>query len=399
MEMEEARGFYTPPEKNVCSNCFGDYAIKEFIQEESTSGFCDYCGKRKRTLIAAPLESVIEFIMEGIRSEWGDPNDEGVGWMSSEGGWIGADVIDSYDLLSEEIDLQIENEILFSDILDTIFDRQWCRKNPYALSRHQEWLYDWESFSNQVKHQARYMFFKIPKRKPIFKFDKEPAPYEILFTLRKMVNRFGLIKAIEPGTLFIRARSHKKGDQYTTLKDLGPPPKEKTLSNRMSPAGIVMLYGALDKNTAIREIRDVDQSKTHITTVAFKVLEPFKVLDLTGLPPVPSLFDSATRDNRSSVIFLRSFCYDISKPIEKDDRVHIEYVPTQVVTEYFRLIFRDEKRKPIKGIIYPSSRLPGGKSCVLFFTSENCTADGVLEKGTKFWLSMESSTIRTRKLR
>lgn len=80
MEMEEARGFYSPPQKYVCSDCFGDYAIKDFIGEESTSRFCDYCGKRsRRTLIAAPLDSVIEFIMEGIRSEWGDPNDEGVG--------------------------------------------------------------------------------------------------------------------------------------------------------------------------------------------------------------------------------------------------------------------------------------------------------------------------------
>ncbi len=220
MEMEEARGFYTPPEKNVCNDCFRDYAIKEFIREEPTSKFCDYCGKKRRTLIAAPLENIIEFIMEGIASEWRDPNDEGVGWMSSEGGWIGADVIDSYDLLSEKVDLGIRNDTLFSDILDTIIDRQWCKKDPYAPSRHQEWLYDWESFSNQVKYQSRYMFFKIPKRKRFFKFDKKPAPYEILFTLGKMVNRFGLIRAVNPGTLFIRARSHKKGDKYTTLKDL-----------------------------------------------------------------------------------------------------------------------------------------------------------------------------------
>ncbi len=183
------------------------------------------------------------------------------------------------------------------------------------------------------------------------------------------------------------------------LLSIGPPPEEKTVSNRMSPAGIVMLYGALDEKTAVREIGDVDPSRTHVTTVAFKVSEPFKVLDLTEIPPVPSLFDSTKRDNRSSIIFLRSFRSDISEPIEKDDRVHIEYVPTQVVTEYFRLIFRDGNRKPIKGIVYPSSRLSGGKSCVLFFASENCTTDGALQKGTKFWLSMESSTIRTRKLR
>jgi hypothetical protein len=91
-------------------------------------------------------------------------------------------------------------------------------------------------------------------------------------------------------------------------------------------------------------------------------------LDLAELPPVPSLFeelpDSLEYDPRRNLIFLHRLASDISRPIAHDDRVHIEYVPTQVVTEYLRSATFPEGG--LDGIRYRSSRRDGGVSLVLF---------------------------------
>ena len=39
---------------------------------------------------------------------------------------------------------------------------------------------------------------------------------------------------------------------------------------------------------------------------------------------------------RPRILFLWKLSREISRPIARDDRVHIEYLPTQVVTEYLR---------------------------------------------------------------
>ncbi len=66
---------------------------------------------------------------------------------------------------------------------------------------------------------------------------------------------------------------------------------------------------------------------------------------------------------------------EISRPIARDDRIHIEYVPTQVVTEYVRNTLSVEG-KPIDGIRYASSRNNSGTAIVLFADQDNL----VLEK-------------------
>src|ERR1700704_2611575 len=54
-------------------------------------------------------------------------------------------------------------------------------------------------------------------------------------------------------------------------------------------------------------------------------------LDLTRVPPVPSFFDPEARQSRSSIVFLTQSAEEISRRIERDDRIHLEYIPTQVV--------------------------------------------------------------------
>ena len=153
---------------------------------------------------------------------------------------------------------------------------------------------------------------------------------------------------------------------------MGPPPLYKATSSRMSPAGIPMFYGALDEATVLAE---TPKKKPYITVAKYHTLVNLNILDLTELPPVPCIFDSHTRHQRTEVQFLHSFVENISKPISKNGAEHIDYVPTQIVTEYFKCLFKTRTRRRINGIFYPSSLRKGGKCCVLFLDINKCTQD------------------------
>jgi hypothetical protein len=89
------------------------------------------------------------------------------------------------------------------------------------------------------------------------------------------------------------------------------------------------------------------------------------MLDLSELPPVPSLF-AAPREWRGALLFLREFVKSISAPVVHDGGEHIEYVPTQILTEHFRKEVAALNGATLDGIVYPSARRRGGKSLVVF---------------------------------
>jgi hypothetical protein len=55
----------------------------------------------------------------------------------------------------------------------------------------------------------------------------------------------------------------------------------------------------------------------------------------------------------------------LATKVEPGAREHIDYVPTQVVSEWFRTVFYN-RRKSIDGIRYATAQRRGGKSLALF---------------------------------
>lgn len=356
-------------EKHVCERCIDDYALQELINQGAVSSKCDYCAAvSEGEAIAAPISELMPRILEGLLTEWADPGDEAVPWDSEEGRYI-VPVYDSYDLLEKEIDTTSE-ELLW-DLTDLLGDREWCQQDAARFTKEEEWFLEWKNFSDQLKHHTRYVFYRAePKPGDIY----EPArsPHEILDTIGQLVLEQDLLRTVGVGTRIVRARPHKADEAFSTVKDLGPPQRDKArFSNRMSPAGIPMFYGSQREDTALNEVEGDD----YATVADFLTLRSFKVLDLTRIPHVPSLFDEQRNNLRPALKFLCSFQEDLSKRIDKDGREHIEYVPTQVATEYFRRVFRDGENEPLQGIVYPSSRHEGGESWVLFFENKDCTQD------------------------
>jgi RES domain len=139
----------------------------------------------------------------------------------------------------------------------------------------------------------------------------------------------------------------------------------------MSPPGVVMTYAAEDRDTALAETANEPGT---FAVGEFVNDRDLLILDLTRLPESPSVFaelpDSMERDPRPQLNFLHRISLEISRPIARDDRMHIEYVPTQVVTEYVRIVVRINGRK-VDGIRYTSSRGHAATAVVLFADQSN----------------------------
>jgi len=373
-EAKLVRGYDNAADKYVCSKCFDDYAICEFINENAVESVCDYCGNEASDTIAVPLEDVIGFILEGIETEWDDPTNC-VGW---EGGWVGAEVIGSDELIRDRVGLETSNEQVLQDIINSIWDHEWCQRDPYGLRPEEALTFSWFDFVEQVKHHTRYIFFRLDNEEQHF-YDIDKIPVSkmldrISWVISELNSEIGIIKVLNPGSEIFRVRIHSKDKEYNTAKELGPPlPEDAKSSNRMSPAGIPMFYGSFDRETALKETITGEIEPGTVATIAiFKTLINMRILNLTDLPEVPSLFDPNNRHMRSSLRFMRSFVSDLSKPVIKDNLEHIEYVPTQIFTEYLRYLYTDDEGNFLDGMVYPSAANTSGVSCALFIGNEHC---------------------------
>ncbi|NJO31950.1 MAG: RES family NAD+ phosphorylase [Rhodospirillales bacterium] len=222
-----------------------------------------------------------------------------------------------------------------------------------------------------MKHRRHYFFLREERD------DGELySPLALLRELARWSEEFGLVKTIPAGRPLYRARSQKPGETLSSAADLGPPPEDKaTMSNRMNPPGIVMFYVSDSPETALREIaKDPAKDVGDYAIGELRTRREMKILDLAEVPPIPSIFapvsDTLEYDPRPPTIFLNYFATELSQPIARDRSIHVEYIPTQVITEYFRTEFLHNGQK-IDGIRYSSARHSDHSSLVLFATQDD----------------------------
>lgn len=350
-------------DKYICSHHINDVAINDFILKYSDTLRCSYCGKRRKVAL---LKDVVNFINNGLGSFYEAPVNS-MGYDSAEGGYLGT--VYEIDELIEEVGLEIDDDNLQQDIINSFDNTPWCEIDPYA-DRESEYLrYNWDYFKNIIKHKSRYVFSQTDE----FKRDYLGGnPFDILHDVGRRVEKLNLFTWIKKDTLLYRCRQHKLSKEVKTPRDITSPPLQyATLTNRMSPAGISMFYCAFERDTAKKEtIETADTSKPYYTIGRFKNKADLFLLDLSIPLNIPSMFDEANRQNYYSIIFLKNFIIDLTREIKRDGYEHIDYIPTQVVTEYFRYTFCDLTQTKIDGIIYPSVKNKTKKSCVLFLDSD-----------------------------
>jgi len=365
--------YYPIGDKHVCSDCFGDECIKEFIEGQAEELKCDYCGRESSKPIAADIDEVIEYIRDCISTEWGDPDDELVPVEDGQYVWP---VTNSYELFYDEIQLDANPDVL-EDIIKAFVEESWFKKDYRTAD---PMLSGWALFVEEVKHHRRY-FFGLEENE---RFSSDILPSEFLDRLGKEISELELIRTLRTTDTIFRVRIHDPNVTLSTASELGPPPTELAVyPNRMSPAGIPMFYGSFDIDTAIKETYKPKRNRQSVATIGkFRPLRELVALDLTSLPDIPSIFDEHRGYLRPTIMFLSAFVEELRKPVEKDDKAHIEFVPTQVFTEYIRQAYKfDDVR--FEAIIYPSAISPSGVSCVLFVENDECCDNGVTQRKWK----------------
>ena len=329
-----------------CANCFVSPTLKDHVNTEGSVADCDFCpSKDVKCVEVSALYEFFEPIFEMYReTEYGrdyfkgeDPRGEVLSSLI-ENDW--------YPIFSDDFD-----EDMTDNFWDALVERIWVDKDNLpkdlsALCIEKEGSFEnyWDSFSDYLKNERR------------FTIEREELQHFTGF-LPQLLSSIEV--KVKQGEEYYRARlgQGEKTKPFPNEK-MGAPPSEKTLTGgRANPPGIPFLYLSDDANTAIAEVRPWKGAT--VSVAKFIITKEINLIDLTQSFYIKDQFaygedlPFAIEDNR----ILGRLGRELSKPVNPD-KISIEYIPTQYVTEIIRNLKYD-------GMIYPSA-LGKGKNIVLF---------------------------------
>ena len=355
----------------VCDNCFGDRHLKNRIREkrkETGTARCDFHPRKK----GVPIEDVSDIVApvfegfydSGKRVLYEDENDRGIK-ISQEGKILSACIEELCQTTEQEIVKALSKLVQQSKALEIMGrhsedyddERKYVRYeksgNTIALT--------WESFKKRIKREVRYL---------------DPGATETLKQIFFGFEEFKkAIKHLDSGKELYRCRlatNYRIAESYLTepFVELSAPPHELSKHNRLSAKGISCFYGAFTEETAVAEVRPAIQSL--IVSCQFKLRRPIKVIDLTVFREVKNYepFDKRYAVRHKLFRFLNEFLKELELPVSPEE-ADLQYVPSQVVSEYFQHLMETESGK-IEGIIFYSSQKKNGKNIALFNDASKC---------------------------
>ena len=287
--------------------------------------------------------------------------------LPSEGGEyvFHESIVDSEDLLSAG---ELVAGGLIDQFLASFSHLQWVQRDFFALPYSEALMVGWSAFAEEAVRAA-----STPEIPPRTAHRNEIAPRDVLGRIGEAITQCEMVTVLPAGTEIYRARVHGIGTVPRGAANLGAPrPEDATLANRMSPAGQPMFYGALDEETSVVETFTPEKDKT-VTIGRFTISEDIAVIDLAQIPRIPSLFDEERRHARRPLMFLREFSEKVSEPIPRDGREDLNYLPTQLVTKYFRTTYKPLQASPVMGLMYRSSQ--NERPCVALFVGNGDAID------------------------
>ena len=367
VELDE-RGF-GDVDGSICLDHIADRALRDSLTPAATERECVYCDRsaaESQEPFAVPLEDLMAEIMTAVNYFYADAL-EVLPWDSEDGQWVGT-VHDAYDVVNDLCADAFEQDIeetVMETVVDAIgFGKEWTQTGARGSGDYLE--YAWDEYVRLVETTSRFVFVDpaANPRNP----DMRPPVRTAAFLqnlLAYVDSTLGLVTTIPAGTVFFRGRlAEQPREVRPCAKDLGPAPSRLATANRMSPAGVSLFYASADAQTAVAEIAS-HGVKTHALVGAFRNTRDLKILDFTRAPSGSSVFEHEGRRNATMRLFLRTFVRAITEPMIPDGRQYIEYVPTQVLTEYFRWMPKDK----VDGIALPSAQT-GFRTFVMFFGPE-----------------------------
>lgn len=360
LAIEQNENHLTGLDKMICINCVQDKYLAKLVLENAKSNRCSYCKKKFRSNKATTYNFIMKVIYQAIFKYYADAQD--LSLPHDEGEWV----VESKSL--EDIFFQFNpgwDDVFSSDLLNSA--------DPFLYlvpHSNNDWLefpesealkWSWDSFKDQILYKTRYLFLN----EPIDEFgDRQIIPVSMMLNvLATICTEFNLITKIPKGNLFYRVRINTIDQSFDKFEEMGVAPQKIASAGRMNPSGIPYFYIANTPNTAMLE---VIKDNEHWHCAKFELTKDIDVIDFSNLPEIPSIFDHAKYKYRQQIIFLHDLVEDMSKPILENTQDQIDYIPTQVVSEFFRHRFKPE----IKGIKYKSVKSPKGLN-IAFFESVN----------------------------
>jgi len=374
---DQERGYSTGSEIFICEKHFGDPEIKRYILREGTrENKCLFCSEDQQegeTSVNINSDVLLDGIVSCISRSYDHPAN-GLAYESAEGGYIG-NIYDTLELLSEVIPLDADYEVL-EYLADEIIQTEWTEGEFYGNSYYEGLSYLWNNFSYLIKHKVRYLFKDVTPNQHEDGYHNEP--HFILNTIGDLILKLHLFIGIPEKTnlfnqkiIIYRARQHRANEEVKTCKDICSPPNDKASCNRFSAEGISMFYGAENEKTAIEEIINRDESTDYISIGEFHPATALTLIDLRNIKKI-GFFNFDNIDLYEPSQFLTNFVHQVSIKIDKNQNRRIEFVPSQVVTEYFRHLLPSKLDIPINGIIYKSAQNKDCDCYVIFADSERC---------------------------
>lgn len=313
----------------VCSECFNDLELKQFIITNSKeSGNCVYCNSIDTALIE------VDEILDNL-------NDLFSLYTECENGKLLCQLIkEDWNLFSDHI--------IKTTLIDELLTLSGSTLNSQMIVCYKPEIEDcysyWDILKEDLKWRSRYL---INTEKL-----EELKWNEILgYNLTNLSD----------GELY-RARLHKTGNNPAfAINNMGPPSREMATAGRANPMGIPYLYLSLNLETTLYEIRASFLDEISIGVFRPKQDLELKLIDFTENISAFSGSSLNVEDIAKSKLLKRAISSDLAKPIRRYDS-ELEYIPTQFICEYVKYLYG------IDGIIFNSSLHTGGKNLVLFNT-------------------------------
>lgn len=222
----------------------------------------------------------------------------------------------------------------------------------------------WKGFITSIAHQHRFFNREATEfLDSLFQvlLDKDTIDPKLIFPMNYDVPVYRARIASDPDSLrMIRGNP---------ASELGPAPTRFASNQRMSPEGISVFYGALDRDTCISEIRPLVGDA--LISGEFRVIRGLKLLDLDRLvefkADVEVFHDDYLKFSHASTFF-KELVFQMSRPARRSSGN--PYLPTQVIFEYLSVKCRDQ----VDGIKYRSVQQDQVGECIALFPQSSAVS-------------------------
>lgn len=319
----------------VCSNCFDDLELKEFVITNSKKkGQCDFCISTNEPTALVPLAELLDFFT-GFLEIFEEDKSSGIP--------LNKILLDEWNVFNPDANINGLLEAIISNS-KSIKLKSFKDKVAY-LNEITECTSYWETLKKELKWNRRFL-----------------TNVDNIFDLG-WDSFFDTKSDLAMDQIFYRARIHKKDGQKGYEKDkMGCPPKTSTTNGRANPEGIPFLYLSRDLHTTFYETRVTFLDE--VSVGSFKTITGKKIVvdDFTN-EGSPFLNMNNMLNYTKSRLLKKAISKDLSKPIRRYDS-QLEYIPTQFICEFIRYVTGSD------GIVFNSSLHKGGVNYVLFDESK-----------------------------